>query len=346
MADYLSSAFLAAQAEITPDYNSPELREQQNQILLTGLNNQNYLMVNAESIKESEKRAVKGYQWKRMDADNGTTVSHNFTGSQGDSIEVDLNWNIFSEKFSLYQSAGADNVYNTQQMMVNQMLQKMRIIRERMGRSLLTNLHAGRTATSNAVVRNASFNDTKNAFEVALSDKELFFSSVRSVMEQHNYSGPLDFIADPVLALIARNVAAQGSNNGVNQAYQLQGMNVMQHTALGSDVAVDAYTSGGVGIALPQYSFSFIPWLPARYRNGGGSIADYNGIYAVIPDDTGLPINYSFRGYTLRADGSANGGTTDDLVTHVQIAAWVATQVAEISASNESPIYEFALLQS
>jgi hypothetical protein len=346
MADYVASALLAAQAKITPKFNEAELRERQNPILRVGLANQDYVVQDVKSIKESEKRAVKGYQLKKIAADNGTTRSHNFTGSQGDSMEVDLSWSTYTETLGIFNNVGADNVLQYAEMLANQIAQKQRIIRERIGAALVAALHAGRTSTSNTTVRNATFNSTNNAFDIAANDKDQFFAFLRSVMNQHKYYGGLDVVVDSVLDPIARKIAAQGSANGTNLSYQLQGMNVMPHDILGTDVAVDAYTNGGVALALPQNSFAFVPWIPKRYRQGFGVAMSDIGIYTTMPDDTGLPLVYSLRGYAARADGSSTGGTVDDVKINWQLGVDVATQISDISTASETPVYEFALLNS
>ena len=89
---------------------------------------------------------------------------------------------------------------------------------------------------------------------------------------------------------------------------------------------------------------SIIPFVEEVYRKGWGSLETYNGMYSTIPDNSGLPITYMLRGYALRADGSSTGGTVDDVVYYFQMSADVNIQLASISASNETPIYEFALV--
>lgn len=347
MADFIPSVLLAAQAKITPRFNEAELRERQNPILRVGLANQDYLVQNVAAIKESPKRSVKGYQFKRMSADNGTARSHNFTGNQGDSIEVDLNWGVYTENLGIYMNVGLDNVMSYAEILANQISQKQRIIRERLGAALVASLHAGRTGVANATVRNAEFNATTDAFEIAAADKDQFFAYVRSVMNQHKYYGNIDLMVDSVLDPVARKIEAQGAGNATNLQYSLQGIsNIMAHDTLGTDVAVAGYANGGVAIALPANSFAFIPWIPINYRNGFGDAMSDIGIYATMPDDTGLPLTYSLRGYAERADGSSNGGTVDDIKINWQLGIDVATQIADISVADETPIYEFALLQS
>jgi hypothetical protein len=342
MADYVTSAFLDAQTLITQKYTEHEQREREYPILATGLDNQDYVVDNVAQIKESAKRDVKGYQFKAMTSDNGTTRSHNFDGSQGDTMEVDLNWNTFSETMGKYMTVGKDNMMNNARILANQISQKQRLIRQRLGKALLQSLHAGRTTVANAVVRNASFDENIDAF--LISNPDLFFAYLQSVMQQHDYKGGLDVLVDAVLAPKAKNIAAQGSSNANNMAWQLEGMNVMQHVDLGVNVGTDAFPNGGMAIALPENSFAYIPWIPSIYREGSGDFASYNGGYTTINDEVfGDKLTYALRGYSLRADGSANGGTTDDMKINFQLSVDVATQIAQLSEAGASPVYEFGL---
>lgn len=346
MADYVDSAFLSAQTIVNGGYQEAEVRERLYPILQKGLTNAPYIVQNVNEIKESTKRAVKAYQFKRIAADNGTNWSHNFTGSQGDSMEIDLTWSIFTETFTTYMGAGDDNVFNDAQMLANHVKQKQRILRERLGKALLENLHAARTQVSApstaGYLRNATFDSDLDAF--LISNQDRFFAYLKSVMEQHNYLGNVDVMVDSVLSPLAANIANQGSSNGSNLQWQLDGMSIMKTHALGAEVAGTAYPAGGVAIALPEYSFGYIPWIPAKYRNGSGSFDSYNGGFSTMPDDVfGDALQYTLRGYTERADGSSNGSTVDTLRTHWQIGIAVANPIADISTANETPIYEFAL---
>jgi hypothetical protein len=344
MANYIDSLLLAFQSRINKRFTEAELREQQNPILRVGLDNQDFIMQNAQSIKEGPSRSVKGYQFKRMAATNGTTRTYNHTGNQGDSMEVTLNWATFSEPMSILLTIGDDNVIKRPEIFDNQMMQIQRILRERVGLYLVQQLHAGRTQVSNATVRNATFNSTTDAFEISQADKDEFFAFVASVMQQHKYYGKLDLMVDNVLGPRANKLRNQGSSNATNLAYQFGDFsNIMQHNTLGVDVATD-YTDGAVAIALPENSFAFIPWIPAINRKGWGDYESYVGGYGVAPDSTGLGLTYAVHGYANRVDASAAGGTAQDVRVELEVSVDVAFQAADISTANETPIYEFALL--
>ena len=220
MSNYIDSLLLAFQSRINKRFNEAELREQQNPILRVGLGNQDYVMTNAQAVKEGPTRSIKGYQFKKMSATNGTTRVYNHTGNQGDSTEVTLNWATFSETMSVLLTIGDDNMIKRPEILDNQIMQVQRIIRERIGLYLVQQLHAGRTQTSNTTVRNATFNTTTDAFEIAQSSKEDFFAYVASVMQQHKYFGKIDLMVDNVLGPVANKLRNQGNSNATNLAYQ------------------------------------------------------------------------------------------------------------------------------
>lgn len=343
MADYTTSAFLAAQAKISEGYASHEQREKEFPILAKGLAAAPYLVQNVESLKTGESRAVKGYQFTRIATGSGTARSHNFTGSQGDTAEVTLNWNIYTQEFSLYMKNGKDNVMSNGEMLANQLRQAMRNNRTRLGTALLTQLHTDRTNHSTAGdALNGTWNATNKAYEI--TDENQFFSLLKTIMEQNDYTGMLDILVDPVLTAKARYLAAQGNANANNLIFQFMDMDIMPHTALNTSVSTP-YTGGGVAIAMPQNAFGYIPFVPSKYVEGfGDSFDSFNGAGTVINDDKfGGELVHTLRGYSVKADGSSNGGATDDILTHWQLSTEVAIQTAELSTANETPIYEFAL---
>jgi len=343
MADYITSAFVDAQAKITAGYAAHETREKEYPILAKGLENAPFLVQDVEKLKTGESRAVKGYQFSRISTGSGTARSHNFTGSQGDTAAVTLNWNIYTQEFSLYMKNGKDNVFSNSEMLQNQLTQAMRNNRTRLGSALVTQLHTDRTAHTTVTPLNATWNATTEAYEI--SDAELFFLYMQTVMEQNDYTNGLDVMVDPILSAKARYLANQGVANATNLGFQFMDMNIMPHTGLTPSI-VTGYTQGGIAIAMPQYSFGYIPFVPSKYREGfGDGFGSFNGAGTAIADNIfGEKLTHTLRGYSVKADGSSNGGATDDILTHWQLSTEVAIQTADLSATDETPIYEFALV--
>lgn len=342
MADYVTSAYLAAQEKINEAYAQHEQREKQYPILAKGLASAPMLYTSAslESLKQSEKRTVKLYQFTRTASTGGTAQTHNPSGSQGDTAEITPSFNTLTEEFALYMNAGKDNVFSNADMLRNALMQKMRTLRERAGLQLLTDMWAGRTTVAASGLQEAEFDATNNVFK--LTDAEEFFAKAQNVMFQHDYPGTCDMLIGPGLRTLAKKVANQGTGNGVNMQWQMEGLNILSHSVMGNSVANEYSKSA---LVLPENSFAYVPWQRADFIAGGGDFEAYNGGRTVINDDVfGESLQYMLFGRTEGANGASNGGTVNDLKTTWQLTLVTAIQIAEISAAGESPAYGMALV--
>ncbi len=349
MADYVSSALLGFQSRIQKPFNAAELRELQNPILRQGMTYADFIIGDVGKIKESDKRTVYTYFLKKMAADNGTARATAPTGTQGDSGQVTLSWVTFSEKLGINMQVGADNMFTTTVLMDHQIAEKQRILRERVGTYIVQTLHSNRTQTAptTTAARNMTWNGVNFAFENDANQLDLFYENASSIMDQNKYYGRFDVIADPVIFKRARYDRFQGAGNAQNLAYQFSRYNpdgIMLHSTLGNEVATDY--AAGCGIVLPEASYAVIPWIPLINRKGYGDYESFNGGYGTVPDATGLPYSYAVRGWQQKADTSALGGVVQDIHADLELSIDIAVQVAPMSVSGETPIYEFGQMPS
>lgn len=356
MADYTASALLAFQARINKKYNAAELRELQNPILRNALGYADLLAgtKTVQDIKESDKRAVDTYYLKKMAATNGTARAFAPTGVQADSGQVALSWVTFQETLGQYMQVGADNVFDDPTILDHQIMEKQRILRERIGTYIVQQLHNNRTQTAYSATlgaggtdatKNMSWNGTNFAFENSASSASTLFQNMANVMDQNKYYGMFDVIADPTAYTKAQYLMAQGESNAQNLSFQFKRFNpegIMQHSVLGTTVA-ENYPFG-CGICLPYASFSCIPWIPALNRKGWGDYNEYNGGFGVVPDGSGLPLIYAVRGWTQKVDGSSNGSVVQTVQVQLELSVDIAFNTAPISTSGETPVYEFGQL--
>lgn len=353
MSDYVASALLPFQSRINAKYNAAELRELQNPILRTALGYSDILMGrdNVNDIKESDKRSVYTYYLKRMAANNGTARSYAPSGVQSDSGQVTLSWVTFSETLGQYMQVGYDNVFDDVSMLDHQIMEKQRILRERVGTYIVQQLHTNRTQSTFSeslgagTTRNMSWNAANYAFENTGDQATKFFQNVASVMKQNKYYDKFDVIADPVIYKQADFLRNQGAGNATNLSYQFVDFNpngIMMHTTLGQQVA-EPYING-CGIVLPAASFSVVPWIPKINRKGYGNYSEYNGGFGTIADATGLPIEYAVRAWTQKIDGSGNGSVVQTVQVQMELSIDIAFNVAPISTAGETPVYEFGQL--
>jgi len=344
MADFTSSALLAFQSKINKKYNAAELRELQNPILRQALSYSDLVVANVAQIKQSDKRTVYGYFLKKTAATNGTARNFAPTGTQGDSGQITLPWVTCSEPLGINMQVGMDNVFDTMTLLDHMIMDKQRILRERIGTYIVTQLHANRTQTApvTAGIRNMVWNGANFAFENDAAQLSFFYENAASVMRQNKYYDKFDVVADPIIAKQARFNQFQGAGNAQNLAYQFQSYNpngIMEHSTLGNEVAT-AYISG-CAIVLPTASFSVIPWIPQINRNGMGDYESFNGGFGTLPDGSGMPLTYAVRGWAQKQDTSAAGGTVQDIHMDLELSVDISFNVAPISVTGETAIYEF-----
>lgn len=345
MANYVSSALLAFQSKINKKFNANELREQQNPIIRQAMAYAPLIVANVDAIKESDKRAVKSYFLKKSTATNGTARSYNHTGSQADSVEITHTWVTFSETLKIQLQVGADNIFDTWTMLDHQIAEKQRILRERIGTYVVTQLHAARTQVANATIKNGAWNVTNFAFENAANQSDKVFQNMASIMRQHKYYGKLDVIADAVIYKQADYLSNQGGSNSSNLSFQFKDFNpngIMEHTILGTTVATSY--ANGTAIVLPEASMSLIPWIPGVNRQGRGDYESYNGGWGTVPDSTGLPFEFAVHGYAQRADGSTLGSVVQDLAIELELSVDISFNTAPFSTAGETAVYEFGQL--
>jgi hypothetical protein len=347
MANYTSSALLGFQSRINSKFNASELREQQNPILRKALGYGDFIIGDIKNIKQSDKRSVYTYMLKRMAATNGTARAVAPTGAQSDSTQVTLNWVTFSEPLSVFLQVGKDNVFTTPEMLDHQIMEVQRILRERIGKYIVQQMHNNRTQTApyTTTVRNMSWDGANFAFTNDAGEVQRFFQNAASVMRQSKYYDKLDAVVDPVIFKQANFLRNQGQGNASNLSFQFDSYNsdgIMEHAVLGSDVATPY--ANGCGIVVPAYSFAVIPWIPSINREGFGDYEDYNGGYGTVPDGTGLGIDYAVRGWAQKADGSGSGSVVQDIQLNMELSVDISFNVAPLSTANETAIYEFGQL--
>lgn len=345
MADYVASALLAFQSKINKKYNAAELRELQNPILRQGLAYSDFIIGDVNGIKDSDKRTVNAYYLKKTAATNGTARNFAPTGVQGDSGQIGLNWVTFSEPLGINMQVGADNVFDTMTLWEHQLMDKMRILRERIGTYIVAQIHSNRTQTSPSVVagstRTMTWNPATFAFENDANQKDFLFENAANVMRQNKYYDKFDVIADPYAFKAARFARLQGAGNAQNLSYQYDSYNpdgIMEHSTLGSDVASE-YTSGTL-LVLPTASFSVIPWIPKINRTGFGNYEEFNGGFGTLKDSAGQPLIYAVRGWAQKADTSAAGGVVQDIHMDMELSVDIAFNTAPLSVAGETAIYE------
>ena len=102
---------------------------------------------------------------------------------------------------------------------------------------------------------------------------------------------------------------------------------------------VSAYAKG-YWIAVPEGTIAALPWIPKQNREGKDTKVNSYG-NMLNPVDN---VQYAIHSYELRADGTGQGGYTQDVVEETQISLDIAYEVAPLSVATETPLMAFALV--
>jgi len=167
--------------------------------------------------------------------------------------------------------------------------------------------------------------------------------SITEMVMRLNGWGAVTIVADAVAYRKFRSQRMQGNSNATNTSFQFENITVLLADDFAASFAglAGAY-SKGAWIAVPTGTVAMLPWIPIQNRNAvlEAGVAQYGSV--INPIDGVSLATYT---YSERADGTASGGTLQDVVTQNQIGLYAAHMVAPISGgAGESPLQAFVLV--
>lgn len=346
MANLALSILNTGQAKIAAKYQAPEQRRKVPTVMGLALQNQDYSLPDAATLRTSPLRPVQIYFKKDIAAGVGTTKSYNHSGTFGDSGYVTITYVSHVEVMGVPLKIGANNVYTYQDVFTNDLEMKCKNLVDRQDNSALAFLYANRmqlsAATMNPLLQSAGltgWNETTYALEIPDSQKTLFIQKVKDAMFARNYRGELDIVADIQMGSNFANYMNQGAGNQSNLGWQFDGVNIARSAAV-----LDTNYSSGSVFAMQKGMLAGLNWNEMLNRTGlpnpdmGGSI----GMVGTMADPTGTGAIFDVSMYTQRADTSANttGGSTQDFVLQTEITSTIGYVTAPLSLASDSPIME------
>jgi len=350
MANFVASQLVAAQSKFIKSFQDPELRRKQNPALALALKNLSATIPDQQALRTREDRAMNAYLFQTRQPGSGTARAARPTGVKGNSIATALTWQSIVETFTISMKQGDANVFTYQEMLANELMQAALNIHSRLGTTFLNYLQVHRNQLLLANPQGASADLAGFDYQISGDDALYYFQKLRSIMDQHNYRGELDVIADSLAFMEAQKLRAQGTQNATNLTFQFDNMNIYNTTEV-----IDSSFTKGTSLALPAGTFAALPWIPKQNREGYGDYESYNGGYGTMVDPLGMtlteldaqgnavqvPLTYAIYAYTQASDDQANNGYYQDQVTTFEISIDVAPTLAPLSGANESVVNEF-----
>ncbi len=333
MPNYQASVLAEAQLILNERFAAPEKRLKTAGVIGSFLRNTELSLPNIGRLRTKEERPEKAYFANRTKRATTSSRTHNHSGAAGDSTEVSLVYQTFSDVAQTSMKRSDNNVMSDAVILANELENIFKNIHEDVDAAALAYLATNKTGV-NVASKNGSFNAVNETYEILAANKDRFFQYAKSMLRQNYYTGGADAILDPILFAQAEFLAQQGNSNNTNSGFQFSGLNVSESVQL-----EDANYANGIGYFIPQGTIGVVDWIPLQNQNGKGDFESHLGGYSKIIDPyTGL--DFAIHAYTQRADTSATGGDSQDDVTEWEVSVDLSFNNSPLSVANETTIFE------
>lgn len=338
MANNAYSLLVTAQAKLAAKFAAPEMRHKDYAITRIMLANANVMLPTLAELKTSDQRPVEAYAFTKPASDAVTTRAGSHSAAAfGDTQKVTPSFVTRGQLFKASLKMADRNFMNAVDMLANRMeaawIHLLDTIEAANAAYLAANKSQVQDATSGEL---GAWNGTDFVWEVDNANKAWYFQYIQSMMAVNNYGGMMDFLADPVSFAISQQLAAQGAANSTNTQFTIGDLNVAQSTSL---APVSGYT--GYGYIIPQGTIGLLTWVPRANRENREMKAE---TFTTMNDPFGLGLTGAIHITEVSADNSAAGGEVQDVNIQYELTIDFAGVKAPLSVSNESTIFEAALL--
>lgn len=288
-------------------------------------------------IRRLESQTPKAYLPIRKASSNGTVRAHNHTGNSGDSKEVDVSWQTYTETFGINLDRGLNNVFSFQEQYNADLRSCILNLLERHEVNVLTKLKAEYTQINKGRILGGTFNPTSYQMLVDPAKKDYFFQGIKTSMANNLYRNDIMVIADSLAYQQYLFQTAQGTGNATNMAPMLNGLRVSNTT-----YEIDGDLEGSA-IAFSMGQCGIVPWIPIKNRKPldpdaamNSVIGSFGSIQVPVYDNMGnvvYNLDFAISAYSARADKSLAGGSTQDTQMEIEVSLDVAFVQAPLSAA-------------
>lgn len=340
MANYAASVLAEAQLKFSERMSAPEMRLKNAGVIGAFMKSSDIALPNLGDLRTKEERPEHAYFKNRSKRAAITSRTHNHTGTVSDSTQVILGWDTYGDKFQTSLKRSDNNVFADAEILSHEIENALNNIYEAMDADALAYLGTNKTAV-NAATKGGVFDATADIFEIANGDINKFIQIVKSMLKQNFYS-PIgaDLILDSNLYMQAEFLAAQNAGNATNWGYQFSGVNLMESVLLD-----DVSYADGAGFAVAPGTIAMVDWIPSQNRAGEGDMDSYVGGFGTFVDPrTGLTL--ALHSYKDRADTSAAGGDTQDVVQEWEMTVDISYNKAPLTAAGETTIFGVGMIDT
>lgn len=340
MANYVPSDLVKAQGIITQRFQDAESRFREPVTFMEFVRQSNIMFPDSRILRTREDRSVSAYFKNRTSRALGSARSHNHTGVKGDSTELALSWTTYEDKFANSLKQADKNVFSNAEMIANEFENVVANFAEGLETAAVSYLFNNRSGVNNGTSE-GTFDATDDVFEIATANIDRAVQITKSNMKENKYHGAYTIFCDTIAYNKFEEQANQGTGNSTNLSFQYSGVKFVHSIELFAlmNGLVSAYAAGS-WIAVPDGMIAALDWIPVQNREG---VDTKENMYSTMinPVDG---LTYALHSYEQRADESAAGGYTQDVLTEVQISVDIDLEHAPLTTADETPLLAYAIV--
>jgi len=183
------------------------------------------------------------------------------------------------------------------------------------------------------------FDGTNFQYDNLLDDRDYVFDYIKASQRLNKYNAlETVMVGDQRFGALYRKLAANGTMNADNTAYQIPGIEIFEEPQIpiGADSTGYIWERGLVGMTT---------WNELANRRGVGSIGNNEGLFTTMVDPT-FGFNLDMHVKRGVADTSGADGNPQDIVDEYEISLTYALEGSWLSDSTESHIFQIVQANS
>lgn len=342
MPNFGTAEWVKAQAKLTGAFQAGELRFRDPAVHKLYLRNTSIMVPNYMELRTSQDRVVETNFFVRQSRALGAAISHNHTGTQGDSSTLTPTWATHTDVFASTLKEANNLIYTAEETHASKINNVVANFAEGLEAVAAAFTFANRSGV-NVSTADGTFDAVDDTFEITeATNGDSAIQITRQNMDINGWQGiNFNIVCDSIAFRKFAFQAAQGISNSTNTSFQFQGVEFIHDPSLTASAAglVSVY-SKGYWIAIPEGHIAALPWIPVQNRQG---VETKENVYGSIlnPIDG---IQYGTHTYDVRSDGTSLGGQLQDVTTETQIFTEIAYDHAPLTVATETPLMAFALV--
>ena len=298
MANYVTANLVKAQAILTGQFQSGELRFRDPVVYKSLLAGAPIMFPSYEQLRLDESRVVETNFTTRTSRALGTGRAHNHTGSRGDSAILSPSWITYSDEFVTTLKGADNNIYSADELLTNE-LENVFINMIEGHEQIATDFLFNNRSQVNTNTSGGGFDGVNFVFEISeASEGDTAIQISKIMMHNNAFSGSYTVYCDSESFRKFNYQANQGVSNDQNLAFQFSGMTFVHSTKMDALSAGLSYTTGFWAV-VPEGSVAVLDWIPVQNRAG---YEDSEGMYGQITNPID-GLSYAVHSYKERIDG-------------------------------------------